>query len=165
MVGYVLERLTQEPFPDYLARAVLAPLGMAHSSFRPEPAIVADLARAYMWSYDGRVLEAPAFQLGMAPAGSMYAPVTDLGKFMSALFAGGIGANGPVVAAATLDSMLTPQFAPPGAQVGYGIGFRLSELEGRRRIGHGGAIYGFATDLSALPDDKLGVASVTTRCA
>ncbi|MCZ6918811.1 MAG: serine hydrolase [Gemmatimonadetes bacterium] len=162
VVGYVLERLTQEPFPDYLARAVLAPLGMTHSSFRPDPAIVADLARAYMWSYDGRVFEAPTFQLGMAPAGSMYAPVTDLGKFMSALFAGGIGANGPVVGAATLDSMLTPQFAPPGSRVGYGIGFRLSELEGRRRIGHGGAIYGFATDLSALPDDKLGVASVTT---
>ena len=162
VVGYVLERLKQEPFPDYLARAVLAPLGMGHSSFQPDPTIVADLARAYMWSYDGRVFEAPTFQLGMAPAGSMYAPVTDLGKFMSALFAGGEGENGTVVAAATIDSMLRPQFAPPGAQVGYGIGFRLTELEGRRRIGHGGAIYGFATDLSALPDDKLGVASVTT---
>jgi CubicO group peptidase (beta-lactamase class C family)/D-alanyl-D-alanine dipeptidase len=162
VVGYVLERLQQEPFPDYLARAVLAPMGMTHSSFQPDPVIVADLARAYMWSYDGREFEAPTFQLGMAPAGSMYAPVTDLGKFMSVLFAGGEGENGAVVAAATIDSMLTPQFAAPGAQVGYGIGFRLTELEGRRRIGHGGAIYGFATDLSALPDDKLGVASVTT---
>ncbi len=30
-------------------------------------------------------------------------------------------------------------------------------------VGHGGAIYGFATELAALPDDKLGVVAVTTR--
>src|SRR5262249_13015327 len=36
-------------------------------------------------------------------------------------------------------------------------------FEGRRRIGHGGAIYGFATDLSALPDEKLGVVGVAAR--
>jgi D-alanyl-D-alanine dipeptidase len=115
-----------------------------------------------MWSYDGRMFDAPTFQFGMAPAGSMYAPVTDLGIFMSALFAGGAGVGGEVIGSATLDSMLTPQFAPAGARTGYGIGFRISELEGHRRIGHGGAIYGFATDLAALPDQQLGVASVTT---
>src|SRR5207237_120632 len=39
----------------------------------------------------------------------------------------------------------------------------LSRFEGLRRIGHGGAIYGFATDLSALPDEKLGAVVVTTK--
>lgn len=62
------------------------------------------------------------------------------------LFAGGRGAGGrgggDVITAATLDSMLTPQFAPADARTGYGIGFRISELEGHRRIGYGGAIYG-----------------------
>jgi D-alanyl-D-alanine dipeptidase len=32
-------------------------------------------------------------------------------------------------------------------------------------IGHGGAIYGFATEVVGLPDDKLGVLTVTTRDA
>ena len=161
-VGYVLEEIQNQPFAEYLAQAVLAPLGMRNSSFGPEPAVVADLATAYMWTYDGRTFEAPTFQLGMAPAGSMYAPVTDLGLFMSVLFAGGMGPQGQVIAASTLDSMLTPQFADAGATTGYGIGFSIAELDGHRRIGHGGAIYGFATDLAALPDRKLGVASVTT---
>jgi CubicO group peptidase (beta-lactamase class C family)/D-alanyl-D-alanine dipeptidase len=161
-VGFVLERVRGEPFASYLAEAVLRPLGLDNSSFRPEPPVIEKLATAYMWTYDGRTFEAPTFQLGMAPAGSMYAPVTDLGLFMSALFANGSGTGGHVIDAATLDSMLTPQFAPPGTRTGYGIGFRISELEGHRRIGHGGAIYGFATDLSALPEQRLGVASVTT---
>ena len=30
-------------------------------------------------------------------------------------------------------------------------------------VRHGGAIYGFATELAALPDDKLGVVVVTTK--
>src|SRR5207244_3894768 len=39
----------------------------------------------------------------------------------------------------------------------------VGEFDGRRRIGHGGAIYGFATDLSALPDEKLGVVVVASK--
>ena len=39
----------------------------------------------------------------------------------------------------------------------------VGEFEGHRRIGHGGAIYGFATELAALPDEKLGVVVVTSR--
>jgi D-alanyl-D-alanine dipeptidase len=85
----------------------------------------------------------------------MYTTVTDMGRFLSALFAGGRGALKP----ATLAQMWTPQFEKSR----FGIGFHLGEVEGRRTVGHGGAIYGFATTLEALPDDKLGVVVVTTK--
>ncbi|HEX7088834.1 MAG TPA: M15 family metallopeptidase, partial [Longimicrobiales bacterium] len=62
----------------------------------------------------------------------------------------------------SLEEMWRPQFAAPGEIAGYGLGFGISELEGRRRMGHGGAIYGFATELAFLPDEKLGVVAVTT---
>ena len=39
---------------------------------------------------------------------------------------------------------------------------RHLDLEGQRRIGHGGAIYGFATELQALPESRLGVVVATT---
>ncbi|MCH7776313.1 MAG: beta-lactamase family protein, partial [Gemmatimonadetes bacterium] len=64
-LGYVLERIQGEPFAEYLARSVLEPLGLRHSSFQPDPEVVAELAKAYMWTYDGRTFEAPTFQLGM----------------------------------------------------------------------------------------------------
>jgi CubicO group peptidase (beta-lactamase class C family)/D-alanyl-D-alanine dipeptidase len=161
-VGYVLERTQGQPFAPYVRRAVLEPLGLGKSSFEPQPEVVKALARAYMWTYDGRVFEAPKFQLGMAPAGSMYSTVTDLGRFLSVLFAGGRGPGGPVVKPETLQAMWTPQFAPPGQRRGFGIGFHIGEMDGRRLIGHDGAIYGFATTLMALPDDGLGVVAVTT---
>jgi CubicO group peptidase (beta-lactamase class C family)/D-alanyl-D-alanine dipeptidase len=162
VVGHVLERTRGEPFADYLRRAVLQPMGLRESAFVPEPALAARLAPAFMWSYEGKQWAAPTFQLGMAPAGSMYTTVGDLARFMSVLFAGGRGPAGPVLRTETLQQMWTPQFAAPGARGGFGIGFALSELQGRRRVAHGGAIYGFSTELAALPDEKLGVVVVAT---
>lgn len=165
VVGYALERTQQQPFAAYIKRAVLGPMGLAHSAFTPEPTLTQHLADAVMWSYEGREFAAPTFQLGMAPAGSMYTTVEDLSRFLSVLFAGGRGPGGQVIARATLDSMWTPQFTAPGTprgSTGFGLGFALSELDGRRQVSHGGAIYGFSTELSALPDDRLGVVVVAT---
>ena len=161
VVGYVLEKTQEEPFVDYLKTHVLDPMGLSNSHFYPTPAIQQHLAKAYMWTLEGRQFEAPTFQLGMSPAGSMYAPVTDLGQFLKVLFNDGIGPNGPVLKSETLDEMWTPQFSADGSQ-GFGIGFSLSERNGRKLVGHGGAIYGFATQLLAMPDEKIGVAAVTT---
>jgi CubicO group peptidase (beta-lactamase class C family)/D-alanyl-D-alanine dipeptidase len=161
-VGYVLERTQKRPFAEYLLKQLLEPLGMRRSSFEPTPELSKDLAHAVMWTYHGREFPAPTFELGMAPAGSMYTTVTDLGRFLSVLFAGGRG----VVKSETLDRMYTPQFGEPGAKAGFGIGFNVGEFDGRRRIGHGGAIYGFATELAFVPDEKLGVVVVASRdCA
>jgi CubicO group peptidase (beta-lactamase class C family)/D-alanyl-D-alanine dipeptidase len=162
-VGYVLERTQKQPFAEYLRTSVLEPLGMNRSEFKPRPDLAKDFAHALMWTYHGREFPAPTFELGMAPAGSMYTTVTDLGRFLHMLFADGHGPAGQAVTKKTLDEMFTPQFAEPGAKSGFGIGFVLGELDGRRRIGHGGAIYGFATELAALPDDKLGVVVVASR--
>ena len=162
-VGYVLERTQKQPFAAYLKRAVLNPLGMRNSDFAPSPTVRQGLAKAQMWTLDGRAYEAPTFEMGIAPAGSMYTTVTDLGKFMSALFAGGQGPGGRLLKRETLEEMWTPQTDAKGNKTPFGIGFSLGQVNGRRRIGHGGAIYGFATQLSALPDEKLGVVVVTTK--
>jgi len=161
VVGYALEKTQGEPFADYVKRSVLEPLGMTQSAFSPEPAIVANLADAYMWGFDRPLFPAPTFELGMAPAGSMYSTVLDLSRFMSAAFRGGEGESGTLLTPETLEAMWEPQFAEPGATAGYGFGFAVDERFGQRRLGHGGAIYGFSTELAFLPEAGLGVAIVS----
>jgi CubicO group peptidase (beta-lactamase class C family)/D-alanyl-D-alanine dipeptidase len=163
VVGYVLEQTQKRPFAKYLQEKLLEPMGLTRSSFEPTPALQRDLAKSLMWTYHGREFEAPTFELGIAPAGCMYSTATDLSRFMTILFAGGRGPHGSIVKASTLETMLTPQFDKPDAKEGFGIGFHITEFEGRRRIGHNGAIYGFATELAALPGDKLGVVVITSR--
>ncbi len=174
VVGAILERQGNAPFATLLERNVLAPLGLSSSSFEPSAALLARVPDAVMWNYHNRPFAAPTFPLDMAPAGSMYSSMPDLGRFISMLFAGGAGVNGRILRAATLQAMWTPQFAPPGTARGGGLGFMVNTLDGKQMVSHGGAIYGFATQLSALPGDRLGVAvsaakdganAVTTRIA
>jgi CubicO group peptidase (beta-lactamase class C family)/D-alanyl-D-alanine dipeptidase len=162
VVGYLLEARSQQPFVAYLKHAVLDPLEMHHSSFEPEPSIIQNLAKAEMWTYDGRTFEAPTFQLGMIPAGSLYSTVTDLGHFVSVLLARGKTDSGALLKPATLEEMWAPQFPNPGGKV-FGLGFVVSTLDNHRMVGHGGAIYGFATTLDLLPEDKLGVVVTATK--
>lgn len=162
VVGYVLESRSHQPFAQYLKAAVLDPMDLRHSSFQPDQAIVGNLAKAEMWTYDGRKSEAPTFQLGMIPAGSMYSNVNDLGRFISVLLAQGKTNGGALLKPETLAEMWSPQFPNPGGRV-FGLGFVVSSLDGHRMVGHGGAIYGFATTLGLLPDDKLGVVVAATK--
>jgi CubicO group peptidase (beta-lactamase class C family)/D-alanyl-D-alanine dipeptidase len=164
VVGYVLEARSHEPFAPYLKSSVLDPMGLRHSSFEPEPAIIANLAKGEMWTYDGLNFEAPTFQLGMAPAGSMYSTVNDLGRFVSVLLAQGKTENGTILKPATLEQMWSPQFPNPSGRV-FGLGFIVRSLDGHRLVGHGGAIYGFATTVDLMPEDKVGVVLVATKDA
>lgn len=152
VAGYVLEATQGEPFAQYVKHAVLQPLGMNNTTFAPDSIVAARLARAYMWGFDRGRFDAPGFELGMAPAGSMYSTVLDLARFMDAMFRRGEGENARILEAETLESMWEPQ-----DETGYGLGFRLAERFGQRWLGHGGAIYGFSTQLAFLPDAGLGV--------
>src|SRR5262249_885870 len=150
-------RTQKEPFAKHAKRKLLDPLGMIGSGFEVTPSLQKQLALGTMWTYHGREFDAPAIQMGMAPAGNLYSTANDLALFMHFLFADGRGPKGQLLKPGTLAKMLEPQFVKKGEKAGFGLGFFVQEFEGRRRIGHGGAIYGFATEFAALPDDKLGV--------
>lgn len=162
VVGYVLEVLQGREFSEELKESVLAPLGMTSSSFTPDVEITEHLADAYMWGFDRAPFPAPTFQLGMAPAGSMYSSVEDLSLFIKAMLNGGVGVESRLVETATLEAMWEPQYAMEDATTGYGLGFGVGSLNGLKVLGHGGAIYGFSTELAFLPEAKLGVVAVSS---
>jgi CubicO group peptidase (beta-lactamase class C family)/D-alanyl-D-alanine dipeptidase len=163
LVGFTLQKTQDEPFEKYVQRKVLDSLGMTASSFTPTDAVKKNLAEALMWTYHGREFQAPKFELGMAPAGCMYSTVLDLAKFQSCLFAGGKLGEKQLLKAETIAEMLRPQFTKTEGQRGFGLGFIVGDLDGKKRIGHGGAIYGFATEFAALPGEKLGAIVVASR--
>lgn len=166
VVGAVVERVVGKPFPAAIDDALLKPLGMTRSSFEPGPELVRQMAHGAMWSYDGETIATPTFLLGTGPAGNLVSSANDLARFVRFLFARGRGPTGAVVKPETLRSMIEPAAAKPGEPAGFGLGFAISRLDGERRIGHSGAVYGFATDVQALPDSRLGVVVITSAdCA
>jgi CubicO group peptidase (beta-lactamase class C family)/D-alanyl-D-alanine dipeptidase len=163
LVGFVLQKTRNEKFEPYVQKRVIDALGMKSSSFTPTDEVKKRLAEAVMWTYHGRESPAPTFELGTPPAGCMYSTVLDLAKFQSCLFAGGTLNGKRLLKPESLAEMLKPQFTKTDGQRGFGLGFVIGEWEGKKRIGHGGAIYGFSTDFSALPGEKLGVVVVSSR--
>lgn len=161
VVGAVLESQLKGRHADLVQREIFEPLEMNSSSFDLTPEIDRRLSTAYMWTYDDRRFEAPKFLLGTGPAGNLYSTVLDLCKFTSFIFNDGKTKNGQVIKPETLKMMTSAQVGADGKPQGYGIGFRVSDLDGNRMIGHGGAVYGFSTQLEALPERKLGVVAAS----
>ena len=162
VVGRVIEKLSGEPFALLLKKKLLNPLGMGDSAFAPEAHVLTNLPESYMQSYHGERSVAPTFELGIAPAGSMYSTMNDLALFMGGLLKKGEGGKGRFLREKTLNQMWTPQTdIKSGRNRSFGIGFILGELDGQKTVAHGGAIYGFATQLKLLPDQKIGVAIAT----
>jgi len=158
--GYIASQSARRPFPELVRRDIFKPLGMRDSSFNVGDR--SDVAEGLMWTLHGEKFRAPVFEFGMSPAASLTTTVLDLAKFASALIADANGAN-TLLHKETLEKMWQPQFVPAGEKRSFGIGFSMSELEGHRKAGHNGAVYGFATDFSLLPDDKLAAIVVVTR--
>ncbi len=162
VVGAVLEKKLSKSFVQCIDATILQPLEMHQSGFELSAAQQRKLATAWMWTYDGRRFEAPTFPLGTAPAGNLYSSVADLAKFLVAVFQEGRGPQGKILEPETLRKMISPQTGPDGRRTDFGIGFHIQQLDGHKKIGHGGAVYGFSTQLEALPERKLGVAAVAS---
>ena len=160
VVGAVLESQLEVSHPERVLQAIFDPLGMNDSSFVVTPAVKPKLATGWMRTYDGRRFEAPTFLLGTGPAGNLYSSVDDLSKFLACLFHNGKTKTGQILKPETLQSMMTPIVDSAGKPQGFGLGFHVQQLDGYKKIGHGGAVYGFSTQVEALPERKLGVVAV-----
>jgi CubicO group peptidase (beta-lactamase class C family)/D-alanyl-D-alanine dipeptidase len=162
VVGAVLEQQLDTSHPQRVRRTILQPLEMNQSSFVISPSIESKVATGWMRTYDGRRFEAPTFLLGTGPAGNMLSNVLDLSKFISCLFKDGKTKNGMILEPDSLKLMTTPIKDEDGESQGFGLGFHVKQMDGYTKIGHGGAVYGFSTQLEALPQRKLGVVAAAS---
>lgn len=162
VVGSVLEKQLDVSHPQRVRQSILDPLGMTNSSFVVTRDVAPKLATGWMWTYDDRRFKAPEFLLGTGPAGNLYSNVIDLSKFLSCLFNDGRTVSGQILQPESLAEMISPRKDANGKSVGYGLGFRISDIDGHTKVGHGGAVYGFSTQLGALPQRKLGVAAASS---
>ena len=162
VAGFALQKKTKTRFEEYLKSTLLTPMKMKDSAFERTPHIDGKLADAFMWTVDGRRFAAPKFALGTAPAGSLYANVNDLAKFIKVILNDGKSGKVQVIQAESLKRMMEPSLDKDGKPLPFGIGFGLSNFDGQPSIGHGGAVYGFSTQFRVLPESKLGVAAATS---
>jgi CubicO group peptidase (beta-lactamase class C family) len=151
LAGYIVERVSGEPFDNYVENHIFNPLGMKHSTFRqPLPAqFVKDVSKGYEPGSDDAK---PYEMIPLAPAGALAATGTDMAKFMIAQLAHG----GLLLNPATSAQMFTPQRSfIPGLPT-MGLGFYHEDRNGQTIVGHGGDTVYFHSDLHLYLDSNVG---------
>jgi CubicO group peptidase (beta-lactamase class C family) len=149
----VIARVSGRPWDAFLAERVFAPNGMTATHTTAAPDTGARFARGFAWR-DGAFVAAPQFT-AVRPSGAFVSTVLDLARWDAALHA-----ERPL-ARATRDAMLAPARLTDGATSGYGLGWYLDSLDGRRRAHHGGSLPGFRAHMSRLVDDSVSVIVLT----
>jgi CubicO group peptidase (beta-lactamase class C family) len=161
LAGYMVERASGLSFDDYVEKNIFTPLGMRGASFRqPLPAALAPhMSRGY-----GKAGEpAEPFEIiGPAPAGSLSASGTDMGRFMIANLQYGELEGQRVLSAATAATMLNSPLdkVDPRSLVGplnrMELGFFETNINGREVVGHLGDTEAFHTSLHLFMKEGVG---------
>jgi CubicO group peptidase (beta-lactamase class C family) len=176
LAGYIVARVSGEPYDQYIQEHILNPLGMVHTTARPSmpPDIRAHTSVGYVYK-DGAFKEFPDTseigrprleyadmgQPALVPAGDMQSSATDMARFMIAqLQDGRYGdsntAEAHILNKSTLRRMHGTLYTPDPRLLGTAYGFFDFTDNGQRTIGHSGGSDPIYSLLLLLPDQNLG---------
>lgn len=154
LAGYIVQRVSGEPFEAYIERHLLAPLDMSSSTFRqPLPATLAP------WQSKGYNIasqDSKGFEILDPPAGGLSATGEDMAHFMIAHLQDGAYRDAHILQPATAqrmhDSPLT--LLPPLNRME--LGFYETNINHREVIGHLGDTQYFHTGLHLFLQEHVG---------
>ena len=152
LLGLILEQVTEQPYDHIVETRLAAPLRLTDTRYGFVEPIIPRRVAGYEPDGDGFANAEYNAMTQPFAAGGLCSTVLDLVTWTRALFAG------DVVQPATLDAMTTPARLNDGSAIRYGYGLVIGDLEGHRRVWHGGSINGFTAALDHFPDDDLTVA-------
>ena len=155
LAGYILQRVSGEPFDSYVERHIFQPLEMSHSTTRqplPEP-----LQRLMSNGYDVASEPGKPFEfVDAAPAGSSSVTGADMQHFMIAHLQDGRYNGTQILRPETAKLMHTRQFSNLPEMNGMCLGFYEETRNGHRIIGHAGDTQYFHSDLHLIVDAGVG---------
>ncbi|MHB1328039.1 MAG: serine hydrolase domain-containing protein [Gemmatimonadales bacterium] len=159
LAGYIVERVSGQPWDDYIEQHIFNPLGMTYSTGRqPLPSrLVPFMSEGYEWKahrYESRPFE---IVTGAAPAGSISASANDMAKLMIAYLGKGTSGSVTIMSPATADLMYSRLQGHDPRLPGFAHGFYEKTSHGVRIIGHGGDTQWFHSDLALIPEDNVGI--------
>jgi CubicO group peptidase (beta-lactamase class C family) len=146
LLGYLIDKISGEEYPQFLKENIFVPLGMGDSGYDLNATVIAHRAAGYTPKPSGEIQNTGYIDMTIPySAGALYSTTRDLLKWELGLY------GGKVLQTESLRKMTTP------FKENYGCGLFISNGGGHKKIDHGGGIEGFNTELAYYPDDQLTV--------
>src|SRR5690349_13244907 len=171
-VGQVIEMKSGKRWEDFVRERIFTPLGMSTTCYT-----IADMLKQPDFGVPYRE-KRDSFELykipyyedteGVAPAGAVISNIDELSHWLIALMNEGKYNGKQVLPASVLKATLQPAIALPntaGEALGYweilnsayGMGRQTASYRGKLLTFHGGDLPGFHSQISFMPNDKIGV--------
>jgi CubicO group peptidase (beta-lactamase class C family) len=156
MIGYIIQRVSGEPFAGYVQQHIFTPLGMTHSTFvQPLPA-----GLSATLGYKSTEASDTGFEgVTAVPAGGLSSTAADMALFGQMLLNHGTlnrASNSvKILEPSSIATLFTPQFTPAPGVAPWNLGFYTERRNGIDFIGHGGDLIACHSRLWLDPTHNL----------
>ena len=156
LAGYIVQRVSGQPFDEYIEQHIYQPLGMQHATFRqPLPAnLKGDMAKSYV----SASTPPKSFEMVVSdPAGGMSVSGEDMARFMIAQLQNGTYNNMQILRPETAKAMHDfTHYSVPGLMP-MALGFYHMDRNGQTIIGHGGDTELFHSGMMLFLQQNVGI--------
>jgi CubicO group peptidase (beta-lactamase class C family) len=158
LLGYIIEEVSGIPYEKYIEDNIIKPLRMADTrTYFPQELWHGRMATGYSdASRKGERRMLDKFDTkGITPAAGLTSTVEDLARFASWQFRLLKNGGSEILKSSTLREMHNVQYMDPNWRTSWGLGFSVSQVDGKTYVSHGGYCPGYQTLIMINPKDKL----------
>lgn len=156
LMSVVIQRTTGKPMSQFAEENIFKPLGMAHTRFYDDRSVVLPgRVAAYEPRQKGGFRVDWSTNFDMVGSGGLMSSVDDLLLWDRNFYDNKLGKG------TLLKEMQTPGVLNNGKPIEYALGLFISKYRGLAIVEHGGANFGYRTELLRFPQQKF---SVITLC-
>jgi CubicO group peptidase (beta-lactamase class C family) len=172
LAGYLVEKVSGQPWADYLRQHILTPLAMDTANTNVSLSKKTnDFAAPHRLDIPEGMQPIPFFSNfpPIAPAGAINASAAEMAHYLQLQLSSGLYNGKQIVSQKMLREMHHEQVSTGTgggdtlSQIGlsYGLGWVVGKLDGETLVWHNGGIDGFYAVMGFLPDRKTGVVVLT----
>jgi CubicO group peptidase (beta-lactamase class C family) len=179
-IAYLVERITGQPWEDFIRTRIFEPLGMTASNFDPAPPLDGQhTAWGYRIDRDEfgamkqlvRTEHGKHTALSPGAAGALFSTLADLTQWLKVQVNEGRAGDVQLVSLENLKQMHLPQMVVPGGGINealmenpivtYGLGWFIEPYRGYTLVHHGGNVEGCSLIIACVPQEKIGIVGLT----
>ncbi len=154
ILGYIIEKITGQPYGDFVEEQIFKKLEMTASQYASQRKIIQNRASGYQ--KNDRYTNRMDISLTLTySAGSLMSTVDDLFKWQEAM------KNNLLISEETTEKAFTNYTLNNGEHTNYGYGWHIKTINNNRTFEHGGAIFGFKSMGVYFPDLDIYVIALT----
>jgi CubicO group peptidase (beta-lactamase class C family) len=156
LFSVIIKRATSKPLAQFAEENIFKPLGMTHTRFYDDHTVVVPgRVPAYEPRPSGGFRVDWSTNFDKIGDGGLMSSVDDLLLWDRNFYANKLGKG------TLLKELQTPGVLNNGKQIEYALGLTISTYRGLPIVEHGGALFGYRTELLRFPEQKF---SVITLC-